>query len=84
MQLTTEPVIRMNSLPPIQSMPLAALLITVLALQLSAAACGELPVVEHPVEPGGPLRLMVVGDWGRKGRYNQSRVAEQVPCVPIF
>ncbi|OEL29799.1 Purple acid phosphatase 4 [Dichanthelium oligosanthes] len=62
-------------------MALAALLIAVLALPLSWPARGELAVVEHPVEAGRPLRLLVVGDWGRKGRYNQSRVAEQMGNV---
>ncbi|CAN6299894.1 unnamed protein product [Urochloa humidicola] len=60
-------------------MALAALLIT--ALTLIAPAHGELAVVEHLVEAGGPLRLLVVGDWGRKGRYNQSRVAERMGKV---
>ncbi|WVZ57949.1 hypothetical protein U9M48_008277 [Paspalum notatum var. saurae] len=62
---------------------LAALLVTLLTLSpsLSAPACGVLATVEHPVEAGRPLRLLVVGDWGRKGRYNQSRVAQQMGKV---
>ena len=45
----------------------------------------ELAFVEHPVEEGWPLRLLVVGDWGRKGMYNQSRVAAQVClCIVMF
>ncbi|XP_062205551.1 purple acid phosphatase 4-like [Phragmites australis] len=59
-----------------------ALLVTVLTLSWSApAAWGELPVVEHAVEAGRSLRVLVVGDWGRKGAYNQSRVAQQMGKV---
>lgn len=55
-----------------------------LALLAVAAgvAAAELTRVEHPAKNDGSLSLLVVGDWGRKGNYNQSRVAEQVP--PIF
>jgi hypothetical protein len=28
-----------------------------------------------------PLNFLVVGDWGREGAYNQTKVAEQV-CQP--
>ena len=66
------------SLSPEQFMALAALLIAVITLPLSSAARGELTIIEHPVEASRPLRLLVIGDWGRKGRYNQSRVAKQV------
>ncbi|KAF0929158.1 hypothetical protein E2562_016397 [Oryza meyeriana var. granulata] len=44
-------------------------------------ASAELTRLEHPVVDGAPLRLVVVGDWGRKGGYNQSRVAEQVSAL---
>ncbi|CAL0312341.1 unnamed protein product [Lupinus luteus] len=33
--------------------------------------------LEHPIKPDGSLSLMVIGDWGRKGAYNQSQVATQ-------
>jgi hypothetical protein len=57
----------------------AFLLLAVLTFSLGTPpAAGELASVEHPVEDGRPLRLLVVGDWGRKGMYNQSRVAAQV------
>ncbi|CAN6288566.1 unnamed protein product [Urochloa humidicola] len=60
------------------ALAVTTLLITAFALQLSAPARGELTVVEHPVDAGQSLRLLVVGDWGRKGMYNQSRVAKQM------
>lgn len=34
--------------------------------------------LEHPVKADGSLSLVVIGDWGRKGTYNQSEVATQV------
>lgn len=34
---------------------------------------------DHPIKVNGNLRFLVVGDWGRKGHYNQSVVALQVP-----
>ena len=46
---------------------------------------GELQTLtHHPVaqahgSAGGLLSFVVVGDWGRKGMYNQSQVALQVP-----
>ncbi|KAG8096860.1 hypothetical protein GUJ93_ZPchr0013g36374 [Zizania palustris] len=53
----------------------------VLALLAAAAAAGGLVRVEHPAKSDGSLSLLVVGDWGRKGMYNQSRVAEQMGKV---
>ncbi|PON96793.1 Calcineurin-like phosphoesterase domain, apaH type [Trema orientale] len=38
----------------------------------------ELPRLEHPTKADGSLSLLVVGDWGRKGAYNQSQVALQM------
>ena len=43
---------------------------------LSVAA--ELPRLEQPAKNDGSLSLLVVGDWGRRGGYNQSKVAAQV------
>lgn len=42
---------------------------------------GELQRFEHPAKDDGSLTVMVVGDWGRKGRYNQSQVAYQMGVV---
>ncbi|KAK4436794.1 Purple acid phosphatase 17 [Sesamum alatum] len=33
---------------------------------------------EQPTKGDGTLRFLVVGDWGRKGEFNQSRVAYQM------
>ncbi|KHN31997.1 Purple acid phosphatase 3, partial [Glycine soja] len=42
---------------------------------------GLLQRLEHPVKADGSLSLMVIGDWGRKGTYNQSQVATQMGRV---
>ncbi|CAN1312664.1 Purple acid phosphatase 8 [Linum perenne] len=52
-----------------------------LCLALSTAVVtAELPRMEHSStnKDGGSLAVMVVGDWGRKGEYNQSEVAYQM------
>nr|GMD26553.1 purple acid phosphatase 3-like [Ipomoea batatas] len=51
-----------------------------LGLWLAAVvAVAELPRLEHsPAKSGGSLSVMVVGDWGRKGTYNQSQLAVQM------
>ncbi|CAI0458250.1 unnamed protein product [Linum tenue] len=41
------------------------------------AATAELPRLEHDTAAGS-LAVLVVGDWGRKGAYNQTRVATQL------
>lgn len=38
----------------------------------------ELQRFQHAVKEDGSLSLLVVGDWGRRGSYNQSQVALQV------
>ncbi|CAI9096879.1 OLC1v1033120C1 [Oldenlandia corymbosa var. corymbosa] len=57
--------------------PMMILIILGLCLILE---CGkaELPRFEHPIKPDGSLSLLVVGDWGRRGLFNQSQVAAQM------
>lgn len=55
-----------------------ALLAVAPLLLCCAPAAAELARLEHPAKDGGSLSLLVVGDWGRKGAFNQSRVAHQV------
>ncbi|CAI0553049.1 unnamed protein product [Linum tenue] len=43
---------------------------------MAAAAVAELPRLEHSGD--GSLAVLVVGDWGRKGAYNQTQVATQM------
>ena len=65
----------------------AAMAATLALLAAAALCCGmaaaALPRVEHPARNDGTLSLLVVGDWGRKGTYNQSRVAEQVRNIRV-
>lgn len=58
---------------------------------LSVSVSGLLQRLEHPVKADGSLSLVVIGDRGRKGTYNQSQVATQVfilylvgTCVPVL
>ncbi|XP_041013969.1 purple acid phosphatase 3-like isoform X2 [Juglans microcarpa x Juglans regia] len=41
----------------------------------------ELQRVRHPAKTDGSLSFLVVGDWGRRGLYNQSQVALQMGVV---
>ncbi|XP_051147643.1 purple acid phosphatase 17-like [Andrographis paniculata] len=50
---------------------------TILCVCKNVAA--ELPRFEHPARGGGgSVAFLVVGDWGRKGHYNQSLVSHQM------
>jgi hypothetical protein len=49
-----------------------------------APGAAELPRLDHPARSDGSLKLLVVGDWGRKGTHNQSRVADQVTAAPSY
>ncbi|GMJ13353.1 hypothetical protein like AT1G25230 [Hibiscus trionum] len=55
---------------------------TLLLLGLLSFCClAELPRFEHAAKPDGSLGFLVVGDWGRKGLYNQSHVALQMGII---
>ncbi|KAL6649565.1 hypothetical protein ACP70R_013789 [Stipagrostis hirtigluma subsp. patula] len=58
-----------------------ALVCAVAALLCAPAAAAGLARLEQPAKDDGSLSLLVVGDWGRNGTYNQSRVAEQMGRV---
>lgn len=57
-------------------------LMILLAVVVPAAA--ELTRVEHPPKTEGSLNVLAVGDWGRRGQYNQTLVAEQVIQSCVF
>jgi tartrate-resistant acid phosphatase type 5 len=44
-------------------------------------ANAELQKFTHTPKPDGSLSFLVVGDWGRRGEYNQSDVALQVRFI---
>jgi len=51
----------------------------VVVVYVSVNVSAELQRVEHPaVKADATLSFLVIGDWGRKGTYNQSQVAFQV------
>lgn len=43
-----------------------------------ATSFAELQRFEHPPKDDGSLSFLVIGDWGRRGFYNQSIVAREV------
>ncbi|OVA07379.1 Phosphoesterase domain [Macleaya cordata] len=58
------------------------LLITIAIVCLvSRTAFAELERFEEPAKGDGSLSFLVVGDWGRRGTYNQSDVALQMGKV---
>ncbi|GKV27275.1 hypothetical protein SLEP1_g36462 [Rubroshorea leprosula] len=60
------------------------LLCSCLWLSLVSSSSAELQRFQHPVKADGSLSFLVVGDWGRKGLYNQSEVAFQGIILCIF
>ncbi|BBH04210.1 purple acid phosphatase 3 [Prunus dulcis] len=43
-----------------------------------SVSTAELQRFEHPVKADGSLSFLAIGDWGRRGAYNQSQVAYQM------
>lgn len=44
----------------------------------------KFPKFEHPTKGDETLKFLVVGDWGRKGDFNQSEVAFQVYFISNY
>ncbi|KAL5553331.1 hypothetical protein UlMin_040732 [Ulmus minor] len=63
------------------SMFLSVLFSVLLCLCLFSSSKAELQRFEHAAKDDGSLSFLVVGDWGRKGAYNQSEVALQMGLV---
>ncbi|XP_071702296.1 purple acid phosphatase 17-like [Rutidosis leptorrhynchoides] len=63
----------------IKSPSLHLLLFMVVSAVVMSVA--ELQRFEHTTKPDGSLSFLVVGDWGRRGLYNQSNVAFQMGKV---
>ncbi|KAK4395533.1 Purple acid phosphatase 17 [Sesamum angolense] len=53
-------------------------LVAIITLLSARNISAEFQRFEHPTNGDGTLRFLVVGDWGRKGEFNQSRVAFQM------
>ncbi|KAJ0719162.1 putative Acid phosphatase [Helianthus annuus] len=55
------------------------ILLVVYAVVATVNVAAELQRFEHlPTKADGSLDILVIGDWGRRGLYNQSHVAFQV------
>ncbi|XP_048445456.1 purple acid phosphatase 8 [Pyrus x bretschneideri] len=54
------------------------LCMNIIWLSFVFVSTAELQRFEHPVKPDGSLSFLAVGDWGRRGGYNQSHVAFQM------
>ncbi|KAK9276424.1 hypothetical protein L1049_005957 [Liquidambar formosana] len=62
--------------------PMLLCLIFAVLLQMGLVpAAAELRRFEQPAKADGSLSFLVVGDWGRRGRYNQSDVAAQMGII---
>ncbi|KAF8650804.1 hypothetical protein HU200_063709 [Digitaria exilis] len=48
------------------------------AVLLAPPASAALPRVEHVPKADGTLAILAVGDWGRRGQFNQTLVAQQM------
>eukprot|EP01018_Ginkgo_biloba_P005116 Gb_22783 [translate_table: standard] len=59
----------------------ATLLAVIALLTLCGQCLAVLQDIEVVTKADGSLNFLVVGDWGRKGHYNQSNVATQA-CLP--
>ncbi|XP_058213001.1 purple acid phosphatase 8-like [Rhododendron vialii] len=61
-----------------RSMLLLSLKLAVTIGLCLGVAVAELQRLQHPAGDDESLRVLVVGDWGRKGTHNQSEVAVQM------
>ncbi|KAJ1275811.1 hypothetical protein BS78_05G165400 [Paspalum vaginatum] len=65
---------------------MAALLLLLVAVSvavvlLAPPAGAAFPRVQHPPKADGSLAILAVGDWGRRGQFNQTLVAKQMGVV---
>lgn len=47
-------------------------------LYICTTTNGELPRFIEPAKSDGSVNFITIGDWGRRGDFNQSKVAYQV------
>ncbi|XP_042046765.1 purple acid phosphatase 4-like [Salvia splendens] len=53
-------------------------IVMILVIALIHVSNGEFQRFQQPTKPDGSLHVLVLGDWGRKGHYNQSQLAHQM------
>lgn len=68
----------------IQSTALTVVLLVATMATALVPGYAKLQRFERSPKPDGSLSLLVVGDWGRNGLFNQSEVATQVDLSPSF
>ncbi|KAI3817091.1 hypothetical protein L1987_10878 [Smallanthus sonchifolius] len=57
----------------------STILLVVYAVVATVHVAAELQLFDHlPTKADGSLDILVIGDWGRRGLYNQSHVAHQM------
>ncbi|KAE9610555.1 hypothetical protein Lal_00029744 [Lupinus albus] len=61
-----------------ESMVFRVIFITFFFCLLVAPSIAELQRFKHNQKANRPLNFLVIGDWGRKGTYNQTLVAKQM------
>ncbi|KAG6402656.1 hypothetical protein SASPL_134858 [Salvia splendens] len=53
-------------------------IVVIFVIALIHLSNGEFQRFQHPTKADGSLQVLVVGDWGRKGDYNQAQLANQM------
>ncbi|CAI0458163.1 unnamed protein product [Linum tenue] len=67
-----------GNLKRVVGMPLAVVLFSIIFFFKIPSCFSQLTRLEHQVKDDGSLSLLVVGDWGRRGHFNQTIVASQM------
>nr|CAB3489992.1 unnamed protein product [Digitaria exilis] len=66
--------------PPVKLV--VAFVFAAVVVVFPVGSSAELPRLEHPpTKADGSLTVLAVGDWGRRGQFNQSMVAEQMGII---
>ncbi|XP_068658522.1 purple acid phosphatase 17-like [Aristolochia californica] len=60
---------------------LSLLLLAAIFILCFVSSGADFQMFEHPANSDGSLSLLVVGDWGRRGSFNQSQVAQQMGVI---
>ncbi|CAL1392533.1 unnamed protein product [Linum trigynum] len=67
-----------GNLKRVVGMPLVVVLFSIIFFFTIPSCFSQLTRLEHQVKDDGSLSLLVVGDWGRRGHFNQTIVASQM------
>ncbi|KAL1540212.1 acid phosphatase [Salvia divinorum] len=53
-------------------------IVVIFVIALIHVSNGDLQRIQHPTKADGSIQVLVLGDWGRKGAFNQSQLAIQM------